>query len=265
MYKIPDKTVFMGKRIISLPICESTNSLMISMAQTDLLNEGTIIITENQTGGRGQGGNRWLAEPGANLTFSFYLKPDFLPPSRQFLLNMAVGLAVCDCVLEILTLTSLPESKAPAEDLVVKLKWPNDILVNAKKICGILIENQIQGQQFSQSVVGIGLNINQKKFEFPSASSLSMLAGMDFNKSEIVERLLMKLEERYRQLRAKDFKKLTEDYYSVLYWKDEHHEFQSGEKLFKGTIVGVDEVGRLMVFVNGETTSFDFKAIKFIQ
>lgn len=265
MYKIPDKTVFMGKRIISLPTCESTNSLMLSMAQTDLLNEGTTIITENQTGGRGQGGNQWEAEPGANLTFSVYLKPNFLLPSQQFLLNMAVGLAVCDCVLEILSIVPLSLSIRREEALIVKLKWPNDILVSSKKICGILIENQIQGQQFSQSVVGIGLNINQKEFEFPLASSLSILASMDFNKSEIFERLLMKLENRYQQLMAKDFKKLTEDYYSVLFWKDEEHEFQTGEIKFRGKIKGVDEVGRLLVLVNRETKRFDFKGIKFVQ
>lgn len=264
MYKIPAHTVFTGKRIVSLPQCESTNSLMISMAQTALLEEGTLIITENQTDGRGQAGNRWTVEPLANLTFSILLKPNFIEPSEQFYLNMAIGLGISDCVLEILTRSGQSISN-PLVSPQVKLKWPNDILIHDKKVCGILIESQIQGQKLTQSVVGIGLNVNQKNFEWPLVSSLSLVASMDFNKTEVLETLLIKIDARYSQLISRNFQKLKEDYYSFLYRKGETHEFQSDGKIFMGIIEGVDEVGRLLVLVEGAVRRYNFKAITFVR
>ena len=256
MYKIPDKTVFMGKKIISLPACESTNSLMISMAQGSRLDEGTIIVTENQTVGRGQAGNQWISEPGANLTFSVLLKPGFLEPNQQFYLNMAVGLGICDAVSEIIL--------THKDDLEVKLKWPNDVLVNGKKVCGILIENQVQGQQYAQAVAGIGLNVNQTNFEWPLASSLSLCAEADLDKGKLFDLLLTRLETRYEQLRIKSFKALKDDYYRILYWKDERHEFSSNGQTFTGTIKGIDEIGRLLVQDVERLQSFNFKEIKFL-
>ena len=252
MYKIPDKTVFMGKKIISLPLCESTNSSLINLAQNDRLEEGVILITENQTKGRGQAGNRWVSEPGANLTFSVLLRPTFVEPTSQFFLNIVVGLGICDAVKEFI-------------NQKVQVKWPNDVLTDGKKICGILIENQVQGQQLLQTVVGIGINVNQKNFEWPQASSLSVCAGMDLDRTKVLETILIKIEGRYEQLRSKGYQKLKKDYYSVLYWKDEPHEFSSGEKIFSGTIQGIDEAGRLLVLVSGKTVNFNFKEINFLQ
>jgi BirA family transcriptional regulator, biotin operon repressor / biotin---[acetyl-CoA-carboxylase] ligase len=254
MYKIPRKTVFIGKRIISLSSCESTNSLLISMAQTDRLDEGTVLVAEEQTAGRGQAGNRWVAERGANLTFSVLLRPNFIDASQQFYLNMAVGLAVRNAILD-----------THGAQWRVDVKWPNDVMVAGKKVSGILIENQVQGQRLSQSVVGIGLNVNQKSFEWPEASSLSLMLGRDFDKAKVFEDLMTALDERYLRLRQRDFQKLKADYISVLFWRGEEHEFESQGKSFLGVIEGVDEVGRLLVQAGGGTQRFDFKAIKFLQ
>jgi len=252
MYKIPANTDFMGKKIISMPVCESTNSLMLSMVQTGWMDEGTVIIAESQLGGRGQAGNRWVSEPGANLTFSVLLKPEFIEPTQQFYLNMAVGLGICDAVAEILA-------------DVVKVKWPNDIIVKDKKACGILIETQLQGKQFSQAVVGVGLNVNQKKFEWPNATSLSLCAKVNFDKADVLHKVLTKLENRYELLRSGNFQRLKNDYYSALFWKDEPHEFQTEEKIFSGIIRGIDEVGRLQVMVDEKISSFNFKEITFLK
>lgn len=252
MYKIPGKTVLIGKKIISLPECESTNSLMVSMSQSDVLEEGTVIITENQTKGRGQAGNQWMAEPSANLTFSVLLRPVFLEPAQQFYLNMAIGLAICHAT----------------SDLVhhkVWLKWPNDVMVNGKKVCGILIENQIQGQVLSQCVAGIGLNVNQASFEWPQATSMKLLLGMDLDKAKILEIILMRIEAYYNLLMKEKFDALKAEYVSVLYWKGEEHRFESKGHSFTGTIVGIDEVGRLVVDVGTGERSFNFKEIKFID
>jgi BirA family biotin operon repressor/biotin-[acetyl-CoA-carboxylase] ligase len=252
MYKNPGKTVLIGKKIISLPVCESTNSLMVSMSQKNILDQGTVIITENQTSGRGQAGNKWIAEPGVNLTFSVFLKPTFLEPANQFYLNMAIGLALCHAISDSI-------------DNKVLLKWPNDLMVKGKKVCGILIENQIQGQTLSQSVVGIGLNLNQKAFEWANATSLSVLAGKDFDKQTIFEIMLVRIEAYYNLLFKKKLSTLKEEYYSVLYWKNEEHQFEVQNKLIFGTIVGVDDAGRLQVNSGGKVTGYNFKEIKFIQ
>jgi len=165
---------------------------------------------------------------------------------------MAVGLGICDAVAEIL-------------GDVVKVKWPNDVMVKGKKICGILIENQLQGKQFSQAVVGVGLNVNQKEFEWPNATSLSLCAEVNFDKVDVLYKVLKKLENRYEQLRSGIFQRLKNDYYDFLFWKDERHEFQSEEKIFFGIIQGVDEVGRLQVMVDGKISSFNFKEITFLK
>eukprot|EP01137_Pigoraptor_chileana_P015025 Opistho-2@5140 len=107
-----------------------------------------VIITDNQTAGRGQRGNVWEASIGENLTFSLILKPNFLKASEQFQLNVAVSLGVLDCLSEYID-----------EDL--KVKWSNDIYFQNQKMGGILIENTLQGYQIGYSVIGIGLNINQ--------------------------------------------------------------------------------------------------------
>lgn len=251
MYKIPAKTVLIGKKILFVPECDSTNSLMVSMSQTNMLDEGTIIITDNQTKGRGQAGNTWDVEPGVNLTFSVLLKPLFLEPSNQFFLNIAVGLALCHAISD-------------SNHNKVWLKWPNDVIVDDKKICGILIENQVQGQMLSQSVVGIGINVNQTSFEWPQAISLRLLSGKEEDNSKILETVLIRLEAYYNLLMKKKFSTLREEYDSVLYWKDEERQFKVREELITGTIRGVDEVGRLIVESDGRVARYNFKEIKFI-
>ena len=219
MYKIPGKTVLIGKKIISLPDCESTNSLMATMSQNSVLDEGTVIIAENQTKGRGQAGNKWISQPGVNLTFSVLLRPVFLEPTQQFYLNMAIGLALCHAI-------------SNSVHHKVWLKWPNDVMVDDKKVCGILIENQIQGQVLSQSVAGIGVNVNQTAFEWPHATSMKLLLGIDLDKTKIFETILIRIEAYYNLLVKKKLEALKTEYYSVLYWKGEQHRFESNDNSF---------------------------------
>jgi BirA family transcriptional regulator, biotin operon repressor / biotin---[acetyl-CoA-carboxylase] ligase len=242
----------MGKKIISLPSCESTNTVLASLADTNRLEEGSVVITENQTKGRGQAGNQWLTEAGANLTFSVLLKPVFLEPGRQFFLNMVVGLAVCDTIKSVAGLPAL-------------VKWPNDVLVNDKKVCGILIENQLHGQQFVQAVVGIGLNVNQEKFVFDGAASLKNLSNRNFDKSIVLNVLLESLEERYRQLKKGALELLTAQYHEQLYRRAEQHAFESDGKEFLGIITGVDDIGRLCIDTDKGERKFNFKEVRFIQ
>src|SRR5690349_7854438 len=166
----------MGHSVVFMPECHSTNDEASRLIESSShVVEGTVVITDSQTSGRGQRGNTWITEPGKNLTFSLLMKPTFLNAQDQFLLNKAFSLGLYDYLNATLQAT-------------VKIKWPNDMVVNDKKICGILIENQIQGQNIQNSIVGIGLNVNQENFSIPTATSMKVL-GKDFTLENVLHEL----------------------------------------------------------------------------
>ena len=252
MYKIPANTLFIGKKLIFMPECHSTNSLALELCQQSYVPEGTLVITDWQTAGRGQRGNTWESHPGMNLTFSVILKPTFLAIKDQFSLSMITSLAIRDYLA------------AMCSDPVF-IKWPNDILVKQSKICGTLIENQLMGEQFSYAVVGIGLNINQQQFNTPMATSLSLIVGKDFDLQDVLEGLLSHLESRYLQLRQGRAQQVKEDYLKYLYRFNEHHTFQSGDDQFGGKILGIDDQGRLRVLIRDQERDFGVKEISFVD
>jgi BirA family biotin operon repressor/biotin-[acetyl-CoA-carboxylase] ligase len=252
LYKIPATTLFLGKNLIFMPECHSTNDMGLQLCQKPFTPEGTLVITDHQTAGRGQRGASWEAEPGKNLTFTFILKPGFLAVQEQFFLNIVTSLAIRDHVVD-------------AAPVPVKIKWPNDVLADGKKICGILIENQLQGNQFSNSIVGIGLNINQVNFGVATATSLSKITGRIHTLQDELDQLLQKLETRYLQLKQGHHAKLLEEYLEVLHWRNEKHTFQRQEKSFEGMIVGIDEVGRLRVLSEGGERVFGVKEIAYVS
>lgn len=251
MYKIPANTLFTGQKLIYVPECHSTNSLLSEFNDKSELPEGTTVITSHQTAGRGQRGNRWESAPGQNLTFSILLKPRKLLAKDQFQLNMAISLAVSKALQEGLALP-------------VRLKWPNDIFVGEKKIGGILIENQLRGNYLFSSVIGIGVNVNQSDFAFSGASSLANFSGHPWDLNETFQRLLEYIELEYLDLLNDHISTLKTRYLSSLYKFNESHQFKSSEGAFMGTISDVDEDGRLCVTCNGKTNKFFFKEIQFI-
>lgn len=251
MYKIPANTLFMGKRLIYMPECHSTNSEAQRLIQQQPQVEGTVVITDNQTAGRGQHGSIWLSEPGKNLTFSIGLKPVFLSPNFQFYLSMAVSLGLYDCLLHFLP------------DDTIKIKWPNDIMVNDKKICGILIENQIVNQRIDRSVVGIGLNVNQRFFPMPQATSMILESEKVFDLNTVFSVLLERIEVRYLRLKAGDLEKLKQAYEENLYWREELHEFVINHQTHQGIVKGVSEEGKLCVLLKGKRKFFLFKEIRY--
>ena len=250
MYKIPANTLFVGKNLVFVPDCPSTNTLALQITQQSPAKEGTLVITDNQTAGKGQRGNVWEAEPRQNLTFSLILKPGFLAVSKQFYLNVVICLALKDYLMEKISRT-------------VYIKWPNDILVHEKKISGVLIENQLQGAHISNSIVGIGLNMNQKQFKVETATSLSLIRGAELSLAEELESILSHIESRYLQLRAGSYKPLMDEYLSALYRRNEKHQFFTDGKLFDGEILDLDEWGKLRIKVDGEVRSFGVKEVQY--
>jgi BirA family transcriptional regulator, biotin operon repressor / biotin---[acetyl-CoA-carboxylase] ligase len=251
LYKIPAKTLFMGKNLVFAPECPSTNALALEISHQSAVHEGTVVITDRQTAGKGQRGNVWEAEYGKNLTFSLILSPKFLAISKQFFLNMVISLALKDY---------LKDNLLDA----VYIKWPNDILVHGKKISGILIENQIQATAILHSIVGIGFNINQRQFASPLATSLSTLLPYEVDLNTALEQMLGHIEARYLQLRDGKYASLMNDYLAALFLRHKNHVFSSGGETFKGVIEDVDETGRLRVRVNDTIRAFGIKEIKYV-
>lgn len=251
MYKIPANTLFLGKNLVYVPQCHSTNTLATELSQKAETQEGTLIITNHQMAGRGQRGSSWEASPGENLTFSLILKPNFLQAQNQFQLNQAFSLGVLDYVKARLTGD-------------IKVKWPNDVMVNERKVCGILFENQISGSELRHSIVGIGLNLNQKSFQYPTAGSLSLFSQRKYSLPLELEELLYHLESRYLMLKDGKYEKLKIEYLQNLYRIGETHRFGNHEMEFDGIISGVDEVGRLRIEVEGKERVFGVKQLTFL-
>ncbi len=235
-----------------MPECHSTNSLLYELNHSSALPEGTVVITDNQTTGRGQRGNKWEADPGLNLTFSVLLRPLFLEAKDQFQLNMAVSMAVVDAL-------------TPYVPSIIKLKWPNDIFIENKKIGGILIENQLQGMLISDSIVGIGLNINQVFFSSSNASSILNFSRQVNDLDEVFQNLMESIEAEYVDLRYLAPAELKERYLNSLYKLNEPHLFESSGENFTGSISDVDENGRLCVETERGRKVFSFKEVKFLN
>lgn len=250
MYKIPANTVFMGKNLVFMPECHSTNDLALQLCQQQKASEGAVIITANQTAGRGQRGNTWYVEPGKNLTFSVILKPTFLAIKDQFYLNIITALSIYDYLIE-------------KKDATIRIKWPNDMMVNSKKIAGILIENQVQGNSFSSAVVGIGLNMNQEAFNISTATSLHQISHQVYDLNVELDHILHKLEIRYLQLKSGKENTLLADYLNVMYWRHELHTFVANDQSFEGTIVGLDDLGRLKISTPQGERVFGMKEIQY--
>lgn len=245
------RTLFIGQQLYFLPICESTNSEAHQLLIKNGATEGCTVVAAQQTRGRGQRGNSWEAEPGKNVTLSVILSPSFLVARQQFYLNMAVSLAVLDLLSE----QGLQEAQ---------VKWPNDLYFQDKKLGGILIENSINSYKLQHSIIGIGLNVNQLQFKYPTATSMASVLGRELEVEEVTVRLLELLEKRYLQLRNGHTSLLRHTYLQALYRYQEVHSYIADEQQVQGQIVGVDEDGRLAVEIENELRYFNFKEISYI-
>jgi BirA family transcriptional regulator, biotin operon repressor / biotin---[acetyl-CoA-carboxylase] ligase len=250
LYKIPANTLFLGKRLIYMPECHSTNDIAAQILDQPSTQEGTVIITDRQLKGRGQRGNSWITAHHENLTLSIVFKPTFLGPQEQFYLNMAMAIGVHDLIQD------------KVSDPVF-IKWPNDLMVGGNKIGGILIENQLHGRVVNYSIVGIGVNVNQNEFPLFSATSLSRVTGKRYELPILFEELLTRVESHYLNLKQGKLLLLKEAYLNALYWKDEVHTFSDEGGPFEGTIAGVHADGRLCVHVCGHIRYFGLKEIQY--
>ena len=245
------ETLFIGQEKLRFAVLESTNSYLKNIIKNGNPAEGLTVLAEYQTSGRGQFGNSWEAEKGKNLLFSTLLKPRFLPPDRQFILNMSVCLSVVDSLNEI----------SPG----FLIKWPNDILYNHKKVAGILIESSIGSGTLENTVIGVGININQTSFEGDNKrTSIIKVTGNAVEPEFVLNKVLEKMESRYLKLKRGNTSGLFREYYSVMYGIDRELPVRIGDEVTSITPLAVEPGGELLAMHKGRKVRFRFKEVQFI-
>ncbi|SDQ00976.1 BirA family transcriptional regulator, biotin operon repressor / biotin-[acetyl-CoA-carboxylase] ligase [Mucilaginibacter sp. OK268] len=247
--------LFVGQNLVTIQQVDSTNTFLKTLlSNSKPLPEGTVIMAESQYAGRGQQQNKWHSEPGKNLTFSILLTPLFLAVSDQFDLNRVISLGVYDALYPYL-----------GEKL--KIKWPNDIYYDDRKLGGILIETHIQGIYIKDAIIGIGLNINQENFEpgAGNAISLKQILHRDYDLKTILSEICGHIEAYYLNLRAGKFLFVRNTYLARLYWLNQVRRFKSNDQVFDGVIKNVKENGMLVVENDNGQQEFSLKQIEFLN
>ena len=219
-----------GRSIIRLESVDSTNNYTANRARENDLRHGAVILAVEQTAGKGQMGAHWQSDAGANLTFSVFLNNVNLSAERQFLLTKIVSLSLVDLL--------------GSFGISAKIKWPNDIYVENRKIAGVLIENIIQGKTISKTIIGIGLNVNQQEFGSLSATSLSLEKRMHFSLDDVLFSFIGAFNKR---LKGMESASIHEDYHQLLFWLNESRRFKDEQGEFEGALVGINERGMLLV------------------
>ncbi|MFT3753020.1 MAG: biotin--[acetyl-CoA-carboxylase] ligase [Paludibacter sp.] len=228
----------------------STNNLIWELLRNNNLPEGFMVYADFQTAGKGQVGNSWESEQGRNLLFSMLLYPQRIPLDQLFLISQLVSLGIKR------TLDKYAEG--------IAIKWPNDIYWNDKKICGILIENSLQVNKV-RTVVGIGLNVNQKRFvsNAPNPVSLRQIIGRFISRKVLLSSVVQNILELYNEL---EVEKIRKEYSDALYRREGFHPFAAEGEFFEAKIVSVHPDGQLELETeSGERKGFYFKEVQFLM
>jgi len=253
----------MADSVLWFDTIDSTNTRLL--ADQAGLPDRSVYAALFQTAGRGQKGNRWESRPGENLTFSILLKPIQLSIREQFILSQVVALGLIDFL--------------HSEGVTATIKWPNDIYVGDRKICGTLIENVLSDRYVAAAVAGIGLNLNQRVFDpsIPNPTSLSLETGRSYAVQEWLPRVLAPIFSRCDKLWSPYARNgFDAEYLEHLYRRGEWYEFEempandvptehrSGNRI-KARILGIDNAARLLLeHTDGTLHPYSFKEIKYI-
>lgn len=240
-------------QLIKLNATDSTNNYLKQLILERTLDDFSVVVANHQTNGRGQRGSSWLSEKDKNLTFSVLKRNISIVANQQFLLNILVSLSI---------VKSLEGFNIPK----LAIKWPNDILSDHHKISGILIENLIKNKQIEYAIIGIGLNVNQVKFEgLSKVSSLKNIMPLAVDKDELLTKIIDKLKMYFKLYSENGSEFLNSEYESYLFRKDKPSTFSSHDNnLFTGIIRGVSTSGKLCVQMEDFNKEFDLKELKLI-
>lgn len=234
---------------------DSVDSTMNYLARPEIAaceDSFILVTTEEQTQGRGQQGTHWESQRGKNLLFSLLIRHMPLQASESFVFARLHALVLIE------TLDEYAQG--------FSIKWPNDIYYDNHKICGTLTQHTLQGNHLLQTIVGVGLNVNQSHFESdaPNPISLCRILGHEVNLDTLLARYISRLKEALKQLTQTDKAQLQQRYTERLYRREEWHYFRTDEQRFEGKIVGVDSAGCLILALrDGSQQHFAFKSIQY--
>lgn len=198
-----------------------------------------LITADFQSAGRGQRGNTWESERGKNLLFTLAIPMQCITAREQFVISELISVALCDVLSHYTS--------------CIHIKWPNDIYHHNKKLCGILIEHDIEGSNIIRSIIGVGLNVNQTHFmsEAPNPISLSQILGDEVEREQLLETIIERFNELYRQYISPtlplDRATLHERYTQLLYLKDIQAEYRDAMGNFTAILRDVKPDGRLIL------------------
>lgn len=240
--------------LIHISDTDSTNSYLRRRVQSESMKHLTAVVADYQTAGRGQVGNTWESAPGENLLMSVYLRPENLDVHEQFYLSMAVALAVCDALK-----ADIPQ---------VSVKWPNDIYVGQKKLAGILIENTLRGASIYDTIVGLGLNVNQDVFvsNAPNPISIYHIVNSRRDVMSIAASIVEALSVRLESVAQRDWQRLTRDYMTRLFRCDgQMYAFADAGGRFEARIERVMPMGHLVLRdTEGCERTYAFKEVEYL-
>lgn len=220
-----------------------------------------LVITDCQTAGRGSGSNHWESEPGCNLTFSMQVCPTALQANHVFALSEAMSLGVCMGLRQLMTEQDGQASAA------FRIKWPNDVYHANGKVCGMLIENDLQSRWVERSVIGVGINVNQNCFlsDAPNPLSLSQIIGKKASRMQVLAAVLSRFRNCFIMLEQGDFAGLHELYMNYVYRLHEWHRFIDKDGTFEGCITNICPDGHLLLIDSGgQRRIYAFGEIKYI-
>lgn len=241
-----------GQPFVELSETDSTNIYAMTHIQHNMATHGSVFFAHRQWAGKGQHGKNWVTETGQNIIMSAVIDPKPLVLGQQFRLSVAVALACYDFF-----------SRYAGEETAIK--WPNDIYWRDRKAGGILIENQLRGQNWQWAVAGIGININQVLFDTALANpvSLKQITGKTFDPVQLAKELCTHLDTRLSQLQKGAFEMLLAVYNEHLFRRGEIVHLKKDNSRFSCTLSGVNEEGELLV-ENGPSDRFQFGEISWI-
>jgi uridylate kinase len=235
----------MDFKVIHIDETDSTNRWLKENGKGNM-----VVVTDYQTAGKGCGTNTWESERGKNLTFSMLIHPEEIPAVRQFLISEIVSVALCE------TLASVSGES-------FTIKWPNDIYHRDQKLCGILIENQLQGSTIKDSIIGIGINVNQEVFlsDAPNPVSLRQIVGQEVD----LEALFNSFIQRFEEVFHRDVETVSADYRRLLYRKDSYYEYEDSKGRFEAKLLNVLNDGHLVLLdIKGTARIYAFKEVSYI-
>jgi len=243
IYKEKLSTDLFGQSIQYYPKLDSTNTKAWELISKKV-EDGTIVITDNQAKGRGRQYNKWDSTPKKSLTFSVILYPYALP-NQINLYSLIAGLAITDCLIEY--------------DIPTQLKWPNDLLIKGKKVGGILCESKISGGVIKSMVIGIGLNVNEDITELPeelhtNATSLMIASGKQFQLEVLLANILNHLEHR---IKSKETKLQLLDWDKRCAHLNQEVTFRFGNDTVNGIFKGLSSFGQAIIRINNKKVKFD--------